>query len=150
MAGPDIRAGKAFVELYVKTSALMRGMKEAQQTLMAWGANVRGGKAENMHAKRREKVIKGRGTVGKVAVHGVLQRGDGDNPSQVSAAVIKAETQVELLKQVRCREEEYAERKQAQEANRVESARPTGSQVSQGSEGETRQGGGQTQEAEEG
>lgn len=34
-----------------------------------------GGKAENMHAEKRERVIQGRGAVGKTAVHGVLQRG---------------------------------------------------------------------------
>lgn len=34
-----------------------------------------GGKAANMHATRREKAIKGRGTVGKAIVQGVLQRG---------------------------------------------------------------------------
>lgn len=34
-----------------------------------------GGRAENMHKAKREKVIKGRGAVGKTAVHGVLHRG---------------------------------------------------------------------------
>jgi len=47
-----------------------------------------GGKASNMHTKRREKLIQGRGAVGKTAVHGILQRGRDDRPSQVNAAVI--------------------------------------------------------------
>ncbi len=47
-----------------------------------------GGKAANMHAKRREKVIQGRGAVGKAVVHGLLERGKGDEPSQVRATVV--------------------------------------------------------------
>lgn len=48
-----------------------------------------GGKAEFMHAERRERVIQGRGAVGKTIAHGLLERGDkGDNPSQVRATVI--------------------------------------------------------------
>jgi transposase-like protein len=60
-----------------------------------------GGLAENMHAKRREKVIKGRGAVGKTAVHGVVQRSIGDDPSQVRASVIGSETAQSLLREVR-------------------------------------------------
>ena len=57
-----------------------------------------GGKAENMHAEKRERVIQGRGSVGKTAVHGVLQRGDKkDNPSQVKATVIPNVEQVTLM-----------------------------------------------------
>ncbi|HUT88316.1 MAG TPA: IS1595 family transposase [Thermoguttaceae bacterium] len=62
-----------------------------------------GGKAENMHAKRRERVIHGRGAVGKTAVHGILQRGKGDDPSQVRTGVLGRETQVSLLREVRSR-----------------------------------------------
>ena len=49
-----------------------------------------GGKAANMHAKRREKVIKGRGAVGKTIVHGLLQRGNAEagTVSQVVATVV--------------------------------------------------------------
>jgi len=61
-----------------------------------------GGLAENMHKRRREKVIDGRGAVGKTPVHGVLQRGKGDDsPSQVKASVLGAETQMVLLGEVR-------------------------------------------------
>ncbi len=47
-----------------------------------------GGKAANMHDSRRAKQIKGRGAVGKTAVHGALQRGTGDQASRVSATVL--------------------------------------------------------------
>ena len=56
-----------------------------------------GGKADNMHKARREKVITGRGAVGKTAVHGVLQRTVGDSPSQVVAQVVGVETADKLL-----------------------------------------------------
>lgn len=61
-----------------------------------------GGKAENMHKRRREKAIQGRGAVGKTAVHGVLQRTkDEDNPSQVATAVVGGEDAVKLLHEIR-------------------------------------------------
>lgn len=46
----------------------LTGTVEADETFV-------GGKAANMHAKRRKKVITGRGTVGKAIVHGILERG---------------------------------------------------------------------------
>jgi transposase-like protein len=60
-----------------------------------------GGKADNMHAKRRERVITGRGPVGKTAVHAVLQRTTEAGPSQIAAAPIGAETADKLLRDVR-------------------------------------------------
>lgn len=62
-----------------------------------------GGKSANMHWKERQKKITGRGTVGKTAVHGVLQRGDANKPSQVVANVIDSETQESLMREVRRR-----------------------------------------------
>ncbi len=47
-----------------------------------------GGKAENMHAKKRAKKILGRGAVGKAIVHGILERGSEDGPSRVVANVV--------------------------------------------------------------
>jgi transposase-like protein len=47
-----------------------------------------GGKADNMHKARRERVIQGRGAVGKTPVHGILKRGDDDNVSKINAVVI--------------------------------------------------------------
>ena len=47
-----------------------------------------GGKMKNMHKSRRAKLPQGTGMVGKTAVHGLLQRGNGSKPSQVRADVI--------------------------------------------------------------
>lgn len=47
-----------------------------------------GGESRNMHAKKRERRIMGRGGVGKAIVHGLLQRTSPDGPSQVTAQVI--------------------------------------------------------------
>jgi len=41
-----------------------------------------------MHANRRERVIQGRGAVGKAIVHGLLERSTIDDPSQVRATVV--------------------------------------------------------------
>lgn len=57
-----------------------------------------GGKAKNMHKKRREMMIQGRGAVGKTIVHGILQRGE---PSQVRAQVVRADDGAELVPAVR-------------------------------------------------
>jgi transposase-like protein len=47
-----------------------------------------GGKAANMHKRRRERDILGRGAVGKAVVHGLLQRKTAETPSQVKASVV--------------------------------------------------------------
>ena len=60
-----------------------------------------GGKAANMHKHKREKKITGRGPVDKTAVHGVLQRGDNEKPSQVHAVVLGEETGEKLMREVR-------------------------------------------------
>jgi hypothetical protein len=39
-SGSDIRAGKAFVELYVKNSALMKGLADAQKRLRDFGNGI--------------------------------------------------------------------------------------------------------------
>lgn len=46
-----------------------------------------GGKAVNMHKSKRGKIIRGRGTIGKVAVMGLLER-HSSKPSKVQAKVI--------------------------------------------------------------
>jgi transposase-like protein len=60
-----------------------------------------GGKADNMHKARRERVIKGRGAAGKTAVHGVLQRTTEAGPSQIATAVTDGESATKLLAEVR-------------------------------------------------
>lgn len=60
-----------------------------------------GGKAKFMHTARREKVIKGRGTVGKTVVHGILERGDDDKASQVRVSVVEDQKKGTLQEKVR-------------------------------------------------
>jgi len=60
-----------------------------------------GGKARNMHKDRREMAIQGRGAVGKAAIHGILQRGEGKRVSEVRADVIGSEDAERLLPAVR-------------------------------------------------
>lgn len=47
-----------------------------------------GGKAANMHADRRAELIQGRGSVGKAVIHGLLERGIGEDVSTVRAKVV--------------------------------------------------------------
>lgn len=47
-----------------------------------------GGKARNMHKKRREQVIHGRGGVGKTPVMGLLERHGPDRPSKIRTRVL--------------------------------------------------------------
>lgn len=47
-----------------------------------------GGKAKNMHANKRERLIRGRGAVGKAIVQGLLQRGEGKRISQFRGMVV--------------------------------------------------------------
>lgn len=68
-----------------------------------------GGRAENMHKAKRERVIKGRGTVGKTAVHGTLQRPTDTDPSQVRALVIAREDADTLVGDIRRRVKPGAE-----------------------------------------
>jgi len=60
-----------------------------------------GGKAANMHKRKRANVIVGRGAAGKTAVHGILQRSGEAGPSRVSASVIGEESGVKLTREVR-------------------------------------------------
>ena len=59
-----------------------------------------GGKAANMHRRRRERDILGRGAVGKAVVHGLLQRKTADTDSQVRATVVPNTEAETLLPQV--------------------------------------------------
>lgn len=56
-----------------------------------------GGLAKNMHKKERKKKIKGRGTVGKEIVMGVLVRGTPERPSQMVKARVVPNTTMEVL-----------------------------------------------------
>ena len=76
------------------TFAKMDGPAEADTTYI-------GGKAANMHKGERAKRITGRGAVDKTAVHGVLQRGNAENHSTITATVITTEDAEKLMAQVR-------------------------------------------------
>lgn len=60
-----------------------------------------GGEARNMHKRKREQKIKGRGAVGKAIVHGILQRGSDDAASQVRCEVVGADDGAKLVPSVR-------------------------------------------------
>jgi len=59
------------IRLAMKTGDFRKlsGVVESNETYI-------GGKAENMHARKRARKILGRGTVGKAIVHGILECGD--------------------------------------------------------------------------
>lgn len=71
------------IRVAMKTGSFgkMDGEVESDETFV-------GGKAANMHAAKRAKVITGRGAVGKAIVHGLLERGHDGEPSQVRASVV--------------------------------------------------------------
>lgn len=56
-----------------------------------------GGRARYMHADKREKAIKGRGPMGKMAVMGLLQRHDGKGKSRVKLSVVETRRRHELM-----------------------------------------------------
>ena len=65
-----------------KTFRVIKGTVESDEAFI-------GGKAKNMHAKKRREKIRGRGTVGKTVVHGVLERAkDKNDTSRVDVAVV--------------------------------------------------------------
>lgn len=59
----------------------MSGEVEVDETFI-------GGKARNMHKSKRDEVIKGRGTIGKTTVMGLLERHGPDGHSAVQAKVV--------------------------------------------------------------
>ncbi len=60
-----------------------------------------GGKARNMHKDRKERVIKGRGPEGKIAVMGLLQRHGEDDGSKVRTRIVSNRKKTQLQGQVR-------------------------------------------------
>lgn len=72
----------------------MDGEVESDETFV-------GGKAANMHKKKRERVIQGRGTVGKTVVHGLLERNLEGGTSRVRAVVVPSTESSELQPEVK-------------------------------------------------
>ncbi|MDX2166975.1 MAG: IS1595 family transposase [Deltaproteobacteria bacterium] len=85
-------------------------MQNAEGGGMMWGTvevdeTYVGGKARNMHADHKAKKIKGRGTAGKAAVLGLLQR-HGKGKSKVRATVIHTPQRERLQGEIRKHVEE--------------------------------------------
>ena len=81
------------IRLAMKTGDFrkLEGVVESDETYI-------GGKAENMHARKRAKKILGRGAVGKAIVHGVLERGDkASQDSRVRCTVVPDTEQSTLV-----------------------------------------------------
>lgn len=75
-----------------KSFEKMDGEVESDETFI-------GGKAANMHKAKRERVIQGRGSVGKAIVHGLLERSE-EGFSQVRASVVPSTEASALLPEV--------------------------------------------------
>jgi transposase-like protein len=75
-----------------RTFGKMSGEVESDETFV-------GGRAKNMHAKKRERVIQGRGAVGKTVVHGLLERSL-EGVSKVRAAVVPSTEAVALMPEI--------------------------------------------------
>lgn len=75
---------------------MLHRLREAMKTRTArkWNGTIEGdetfvgGRAKNMHAEKRERVIKGRGAVGKAIVQGLLRRGEGRRVSEFRGMVV--------------------------------------------------------------
>ena len=76
----------------------LSGVCESDETMV-------GGLSKNMHKDVRARKITGTGSCGKTIVHGILQRGDDDTPSQVRVNVVpnqkRATLQAEIKQNVR-------------------------------------------------
>jgi transposase-like protein len=64
-----------------RTARKLSGEVEGDETFI-------GGKAKNMHVGKREKLIRGRGAIGKAIIQGLLERTEGDNLSQFRGYVV--------------------------------------------------------------
>lgn len=60
-----------------------------------------GGLSKNMHKHVRARKITGTGSCGKTIVHGILQRGDDDTPSQVRVKVVPNQKRVTLQAEIK-------------------------------------------------
>lgn len=83
------------VRLAMKTPTFRKlsGEVEGDETFI-------GGKSRNMHQHKRVKKIVGRGVVGKAIVQGLLERGQGENVSQVRTFVVGNRDETALVPNV--------------------------------------------------
>jgi transposase-like protein len=80
--------------LQAKTGGKMSGHVEVDETFI-------GGKARNMHRSKRDRVIRGTGGMGKVAVMGLLSRHGKDGHSTVRVSVVENRRKAALQATVR-------------------------------------------------
>ena len=76
------------------TSDQLSGVCESDESFI-------GGAMRNMHKSKRAQLPPGRGTVGKAIVHGILQRGDDDTPSQVRLKVVPNQRKKTLQNEIK-------------------------------------------------
>lgn len=83
------------IRLAMKTRSFRKlsGEVEGDETFI-------GGKAKNMHASRRAKIIKGRGAIGKAIIQGLLERGQGDDVSEFRGWVVRDTSADEMVPNV--------------------------------------------------
>ena len=72
-----------------RTARKLRGTVESDESFF-------GGASKNMHRDKRERLIRGRGAVGKAIVQGLLERSDNDGPSQFRGFVVPNTTDATL------------------------------------------------------
>src|SRR4030095_14357295 len=70
------------------------GKVEADETFI-------GGRASNMHADKKAKIQKGRGSIGKVAVLGLLERNSPERASRIKLRVVRNVRRAGLQKQIK-------------------------------------------------
>lgn len=80
------------IRLAMKTKSFrkLNGEVEGDETFI-------GGKAKNMHKSRREKIIRGRGAIGKAIIQGLLERTQGDDVSEFRGWVVRDTSAEEML-----------------------------------------------------
>lgn len=83
------------IRLAMKTKSFRKlsGEVEGDETFI-------GGKSRNMHKSRREKIIKGRGAIGKAIIQGLLERGHGDDKSEFRGWVVRDTSADEMVPNV--------------------------------------------------
>lgn len=82
------------VAMAEEKSEQLSGVCESDESMI-------GGLARNMHRDVRARKITGTGSCGKTIVHGILQRGDDDTPSQVRVKVVANQKRATLVAEIK-------------------------------------------------
>src|SRR5437667_2453445 len=91
--------GRIRLAMQTQTFKKMSGSVEADETYV-------GGLSKFMHKSKRERVIKSRGMTAKVAVMGIMQRGDEKTPSTIRTEVVESIKTAAMHERVRANVEE--------------------------------------------